>query len=142
MLDINQIQKILPQRYPFLMIDRVLEHEAGKKVVALKNVSVNEEFFSGHFPQRRIMPGVLIIEAMAQASILLFYADSGQDKKKSYYLGAVKMRFLNPVFPGDQLKITVEPIKILSGSGIVNALATVGGKEIARGELSFSVKEG
>jgi len=141
MLDINQIQKILPQRYPFLMIDRVLEHEPGKKVVALKNVTVNEEFFSGHFPQKRIMPGVLIIEAMAQAAIVLFYAEDSQDKQIAYYLGAVKVRFLNPVFPGDQLKITVEPVKAISAAAIVNAVVVAGDKEVARGELSFSAKE-
>lgn len=135
MFNIEEIQKILPQRYPFLMIDRVLELEPGKKVVAIKNVTINDEFFSGQFPGKPIMPGVFIIEAMAQAAIILF---SGQI---SYYLGSVKVRFLNPVFPGDQLKITVEPIKILSGQSIVSVLAHVDNKEVAEGELSFSVKE-
>jgi 3-hydroxyacyl-[acyl-carrier-protein] dehydratase len=135
MFNIEEIQKILPQRYPFLMIDRVLELEPGEKVVAIKNVTINDEFFSGQFTGKPVMPGVFIIEAMAQAAIILF---SGQI---SYYLGSVKVRFLNPVFPGDQLKITVEPVKILSGEKIVRALAGVGDKEVAEGELSFSVKE-
>lgn len=142
MLNIEEIQKILPQRYPFLMIDKVLELEPGKKVVAMKNVTINDGFFAGHFPEKPIMPGVLIIEAMAQAAIMLFYKSGDiNPKKMSYYLGSVKVRFLNPVFPGDQLKITVEPIKIVSGAGIVNALATVVDNEVAKGELSFSVKE-
>lgn len=142
-LDIEEIQKVLPQRFPFLMIDRVIELEPGKRVVAIKNVSINEGFFSGHFPGRPVMPGVLIIEAMAQAMIMLFYDAQATAKEKmpAYYLGAVKVRFLAPVFPGDQLKIIVEPLKILSGAGIVNAMAEVNGKEVAKGELSFSVKE-
>ncbi|MDD5167031.1 MAG: 3-hydroxyacyl-ACP dehydratase FabZ [Candidatus Omnitrophica bacterium] len=144
MLNIEEIQKILPQRFPFLMVDRVIELEPGKKVVAIKNVSFNEEFFGGHFPGQPIMPGVLIIEAMAQSAIILFYADKEEtaDKKLSYYLGSVKVRFLNPAFPGDQLKITVEPIKIISGAALVNATVYAGDKEIAKGEMSFSVKEG
>jgi len=142
MLNIEEIQNILPQRYPFLMIDRILELEEGKKVVAVKNVSINEDFFGGHFPGNPVMPGALIIEAMAQASIALFYsADKAvSDNKKLYLLGTVKVRFLNPVFPGDQLKITIEPVKIISTGAIVNALAEVNSKEVARGELSFSVK--
>jgi 3-hydroxyacyl-[acyl-carrier-protein] dehydratase len=125
------------------MLDRVLELEYGKKVVAIKNITINEEFFAGHFPERPILPGVLIIEAMAQAAILLFYKEGvpPSEKKMAYYLGAVKVKFTHPVFPGDQLKITIEPIKLLSGQGLVNAVAQVGDKEVARGEISFSIKE-
>lgn len=142
MLDIEQIQKILPQRYPFLLIDRVIELDPGKKVVAVKNVSFNEGFFGGHFPEKPVMPGVLIIEAMAQAAIMLFCAQAREGQKKlSYYLGSVKVRFLHPVTPGDQLKITVEPVKIISGAAIVRASVEVADKEIANGELSFSIKE-
>jgi len=142
-LNIEEIQKILPQRFPFLMIDRVEELVPGKKVVAVKNVSFNEEFFSGHFPGKPIMPGVLIIEAMAQAAIILFFAtkSANTDKKMSYYLGSVKVRFLNPVTPGDQLKITIEPLKMLSNAGIVKAAAAVKEKVVAEGELSFAAKE-
>jgi len=144
MLSIEEIQRILPHRYPFLLIDRIIEHEPGKKVVALKNVSINEGFFGGHFPDSPVMPGVLLIEAMAQASILLFYAggQAGGGKPASYYLGAVKARFLQPVYPGDQARITVEPIKLTSGGGIVAASVVVGNKECARGELTLGVKEG
>jgi len=141
MFNIEEIQKILPQRFPFLMIDRVLELEPQKKVVAVKNVSFNEGFFSGHFPGKPVMPGVLIIEAMAQSSIMLFYSGQQEDRKRSYYLGAVKVKFTNPVFPGDQLKITVEAVKVISNAALVNATACVGDKEIAKGELSFSAKE-
>ena len=144
MLSIEEIQNILPQRFPFLMIDRIIELEPGKKAVAIKNVSVNEQFFSGHFPGKPVMPGVLITEAMAQAAIMLFASakPATEDKKMSYYLGSIKMRFLHPVLPGDQLRITVEPIKMLSSIAIVSACAEVAGKEIARGELSLSAKEG
>lgn len=142
MLNIEEIYKILPQRFPFVMIDRVIELEPNKKVVAIKNVSFNEEFFSGHFPGAPIMPGVLIIEAMAQASIILFYsANFNAQTKLDYYLGSVKVRFLHPVYPGDQLKITVEPLKIISRAGIVSAKALVLDKEVATGELSFIVKD-
>ncbi len=142
MIDIDKIQQILPHRYPFLLIDRVVEIDPGKKIVALKNVSFNEGFFSGHFPDKPVMPGVLIIEAMAQASILLFYPEKEKSPGQGlvYYLGAVKVRFKRPVIAGDQLMITVEPVKMLSGIGIVNAVATVGDKEVASGEISFSAK--
>jgi len=124
------------------MIDRVLELEPGKKVVAVKNVSFNEEFFAGHFPGQPIMPGVLIIEAMAQASIVLFYGENSLAKKRmNYYLGSVKVRFLHPVFPGDQLKIVIEPVKVISGAAIVKAQAFVEEKEVAGGEISFIAKE-
>jgi 3-hydroxyacyl-[acyl-carrier-protein] dehydratase len=140
MLDILEIQKLLPQRYPFLMIDRVIELEPGKKAVAIKNVSINEEFFQGHFPGESIMPGALIIESMAQASIALFASGGAKEGGSRFFLGAVKVRFLHPVFPGDQMKITVEPVKMISSAAIVNAVAQVGDKEVARGELTFSVK--
>lgn len=125
------------------MIDRVVEWKPFKKVVAIKNVSMNEQFFTGHFPLKPVMPGGLIIEAMAQASILLFSVnrDIEAGKNISYYLGNVKVRFLNPVFPGDQLEITVEPVKLLSTSGIVKAQVKVLDKEIAKGELGLSLKD-
>ena len=144
MLNIEEIQKILPQKFPFLMIDRVLELEPGKKIVALKNISFNEGFFSGHFPDHPVMPGVLVIEAMAQASIIMLHLpkEASIDNKTAYYLALVKMRFLHPLTAGDQLRIEVEPIKVVSGAGIVKAKASSGDKEVASGELSFSVKNG
>jgi len=140
MFNIEEIQQMLPQRYPFLMIDRVLELEPGKRVVAIKNVSFNEGYFSGHFPGKPVMPGVLIIEAMAQSSIMLFYSDKEASRERAYYLGAVKVKFTSPVFPGDQLKITIEAIKVISSAALVNAKVCVGDKEVANGELSFSAK--
>lgn len=142
MLSSEDLQKILPQRYPFLMIDKVEELEPNQKIVAIKNVSFNEGFFAGHFPDKPILPGVLIIESMAQAAIVLF-ASAKTDvpaKDQAYYLGSVKARFLQPVTPGDQLKITVEPIKVVSAAALVKAQAQVQDKEVAHAELSFSIK--
>lgn len=143
MLNIEEIQKILPQRYPFLMVDRVTELDPGKRIVAVKNVSYNEEFFSGHFPGKPVMPGVLMIEAMAQVSILLLCAgkDGALNQSHTYYLGSTKVRFLHPVTPGDQLLIIAQPVKVFSGIGIVDASITVAGKEVCRGEISFSAKK-
>lgn len=143
MFSIEEIQKILPQRYPFLMIDKVIEFQPLKKVVAVKNVSMNEGYFGGHFPGKPVMPGVLIIEAMAQGAIMLFYNNDSAEKssQKSFYLGAVKARFMHPVFPGDQLKISIEPVKILSHSAIVDACVWVEDKEVANAQISFSVKD-
>jgi len=147
-LEIGDLKRILPQRYPFLMIDRVIE-SGIEKVVAIKNVTANENFFQGHFPDEKIMPGVLIIEAMAQTGIVLVYnkiTSQGKDidkgKKRMYFLGGVnKARFFQPVKPGDQLKIEVKPIKLLSNIGIIQGTAFVEGKKVAQSELSFSVKE-
>ncbi len=110
-LDFEEIKKLIPQRFPFIMIDRVLEIEPGKHAIAVKNISGNDMVFLGHFPEKAIMPGALIIEAMAQTAIILF-ATSGKnesvDKKPLYYFGSVKARFLHPAVPGDQLKIRVD----------------------------------
>ena len=146
-LNIEDIKRILPQRYPFLMIDRVT-YSGTDKVVALKNVTANEPFFEGHFPEEKVMPGVLIIEAMAQAGIVLVYNIVTQKKnvdltkKRVYFLGAVnKARFYQPVRPGDQLRIEVIPVKILSAIGIISAEAFVGEQKVAQAEISFSAKE-
>lgn len=104
MLDINQIMKLLPHRYPMLLVDRILEIEAGERIVGLKNVSANEQFFQGHFPGAPVMPGVLIIEAMAQCGAVLFLRDLPDRDKKLFLFGGVdKARFRKPVIPGDQL---------------------------------------
>lgn len=143
MLDINQIKEILPQRYPFLLLDRVTELEEGKRAVGIKNVSANEAFFVGHFPGNPIMPGNLISEAAAQLAIIFFHRTKKISFKKKliYYLGSVKMKHLAPVMPGDQLKIEVTPVKVLANAGIVKAVATVDEKVVARGELGFSASE-
>ena len=110
MMDIHQILKKLPHRYPFLMIDRVLEIEKGKRIKALKNVTINEPFFTGHFPHRPVMPGVLMLEAMAQAAALLAFDATGvelDDKTVYYFAGIDAARFKRPVEPGDQLVVEV-----------------------------------
>ena len=110
MMDIHQILKKLPHRYPFLMIDRVLEIEKGKRIKALKNVTINEPFFTGHFPHRPVMPGVLMLEAMAQAAALLAFDATGvelDDKTVYYFAGIDAARFKRPVEPGDQLVMDV-----------------------------------
>jgi 3-hydroxyacyl-[acyl-carrier-protein] dehydratase len=137
-LDINQIMQSISQRYPMLMIDRIIELEPGKKVVATKNVSINEQFFPGHFPQAPIMPGTLIIEAMAQASTFLFYEPDKKDQKLNFYLGVVKdARFLKPVFPGDQLKIEAQSVRLAEDSAYVKVTAKVENNKVCEGELVF-----
>jgi len=142
-LDFEEIKKIIPQRFPFLMIDRVLDVEPGKHVVAVKNISGNDMVFLGHFPDKAVMPGALIIEAMAQAAIILF--DVGTDKPETgkrplYYFGSVKARFLHPAVPGDQLKIRVENVKTLPTGAFVSGEAFAEDRKIAEAELVFSVK--
>ncbi len=142
-LDIEEIKKLIPQRFPFIMIDRILDVEPGKHAVSIKNVSGNEEFFQGHFPEKRVMPGALILEAMAQTAIVLFAVDRKQEsnKKTIYYFGSAKARFLHAVVPGDQLKITVKNVKSLPTGAYVSGEATVDDKKISEAELVFSVKD-
>jgi 3-hydroxyacyl-[acyl-carrier-protein] dehydratase len=142
-LDFEEIKKIVPQRFPFLMIDRVIDMDPGKHAVAVKNISGNDMVFLGHFPDKAIMPGALIIEAMAQASIILFAASrekQAEGNRPLYYFGSVKARFLHPAVPGDQLKIHVENVKSLPTGAYVSGVASVDGKKIAEAELVFSVK--
>ncbi len=139
-LTIEQIQALLPHRYPFLLIDRILENTPGERAVGLKNVTVNEQFFQGHFPGRPIMPGVLIVEAMAQVGgiVLLQMADSKD--KLSLFAGIDKVRFRRPVVPGDQLIMTVELLCIKRKRfGKMQARAEVGGQLVSEGELMFSL---
>ena len=112
MLDINEIMAILPHRYPFLLVDMVLEVELGQRIVAIKNVTINEPFFQGHFPGHPVMPGVLIIEAMAQVAAIMAYLASGSDAddKVSYFMAIDNARFRKPVKPGDTLRIEIETI--------------------------------
>jgi 3-hydroxyacyl-[acyl-carrier-protein] dehydratase len=106
-MDIKDIQKLLPHRYPFLLVDRILEIEPGEKAVGIKNVTINEEFFQGHFPDHPIMPGVLIIEAMAQVAGILAFRSSAQEGKSVYFMSIEKAKFRRPVVPGDQLRFEV-----------------------------------
>ncbi len=144
-LDFEEIKKLIPQRFPFIMIDKVLEVEPGKAATAVKNVSGNETFFLGHFPEKAIMPGALIIEAMAQTAIILFATEKEKkvdDKKPIYYFGSVKARFLHPVVPGDQLKIKAVNVKSLPNGAFVSAEAFVDDKKVSEAELVFGVKDG
>ena len=130
-MDINEIKNTLPHRYPFLLVDRVLAFEAGKSLVAIKNVTVNEPFFQGHFPEKPVMPGVLILEALAQATGLLAFRTEGRDAARDslyYFVGIDKARFKRPVEPGDQLRLSVEVIKVKRGIWVFETEATVDGK--------------
>lgn len=142
-MEFEEIKRLLPQRFPFIMIDKVLRVEPGKEAVAVKNVSGNDIVFLGHFPERAILPGALIIEAMAQTAIVFFSADRGTVTGKDtslYLLGSVKARFYHPVVPGDQLVITATSVKSLPTIAYVNASAEVEGRKISEAELVFSVK--
>jgi len=137
-MDINDIRKVLPHRYPFLLIDRVIEFHAGKSLKGIKNVSFNEPFFQGHFPEKPVMPGVLILEALAQATGLLAFKTEGGDREPNslYYLvGMDRARFKMPVEPGDQLHLSVELIKTRRGIWVFDTKATVDGKTAATAEI-------
>lgn len=142
-MDVYQVLEYLPQRYPFLMIDRVLECEPGKRILAIKNVSVNEPHFPGHFPYRPIMPGVLILEAMAQAAGILVFRTAGRipdENSVYYYAGIDKARFKKPVVPGDQLEIEVLLIASKQGIYKFGCAARVDGSIVAEAEILCTVR--
>lgn len=141
--DINEIFKLLPHRYPFLLVDRVTEFESGKKLTAIKNVTINEPFFTGHFPEKPVMPGVLIIEALAQATGLLsFEATGGRREGKLFYLVAVdNARFKQPVEPGDQLVLQVEYLTDKRGIWKFSGKASVDGKVVASADLMCAERD-
>ncbi|MFQ5713550.1 MAG: 3-hydroxyacyl-ACP dehydratase FabZ [Candidatus Scalinduaceae bacterium] len=143
MLSFEEIRKLIPQKYPFLFIDKVVEFQKESKIVCLKNISGNESFFVGHFPDFAIMPGVLILEAMAQASIILFRKsfDADKDKDKVFLLASANVRFSKPVFPGDQLILEINTEKVVSNAAIVKGIARVGEKIVSKATLSFGVAE-
>ena len=141
--DIHQILKLLPHRYPFLMVDRVLELEHGKRIKALKNVSANEPYFLGHFPHRPVMPGVMMIEALAQAAALLSFDAMGAapDEKSVYYFAGIDAaRFKRPVEPGDQLVLDVTLDRMKSGIFKFTAKASVGGELAVEAQLMCTVR--
>ena len=143
MMDIHEILKQLPHRYPFLLVDRVLELEKGKRIQALKNVTINEPFFNGHFPHRPVMPGVLILEALAQAAAVLSFETMGTRPDADsivYFAGIDEARFRRPVVPGDQLLLEVELLRNVRGISKYSATARVGEEVAAQAQLMCALK--
>jgi len=135
MLDVVDIQNMIPHRYPFLFVDRVLEYEPGKSIVALKNVTMDEPYFQGHFPGRPIMPGVLMVEAMAQVGGILVYKSVQTDDKLVYFMSIEKAKFRKPVVPGDQLRLEVEVIQNRGKAWKFAGKALVDGKVVCEAEF-------
>lgn len=139
MLDINEIMKIIPQRPPILMIDRVEELVPGESAIAYKNVCINEPYFQGHFPGQPIMPGVLIVESLAQTGAVAILSMEENKNKNAFFGGIDKLRFKRPVKPGDVLKLEVKIIKRKGPIGVGEAIATVDGELVTKGELTFAI---
>jgi beta-hydroxyacyl-ACP dehydratase FabZ len=128
---ITEIMKILPHRYPFLLVDRITQLEPNRRIVGIKNVTINEHFFQGHFPGAPVMPGVLVIESMAQVAAVLFYRDETPGEKLIYFAGIENAKFRRPVTPGDQLRIEMEVLSRRSNFGKMSGRVTVDGKLVA-----------
>ena len=142
-MDIHEILEYLPHRYPFLLIDRVLSCEPGKEIIALKNVSINEPFFVGHFPHHPVMPGVLVVEALAQASAILAFKTTGTkstDDSIYYFVGIDKARFKKPVCAGDQLILKVSVLRIMRGLWKFACRAEVAGEVVAEAEVLCTMR--
>lgn len=138
MLDIQQIQEVIRHRYPFLLVDRVLELEEGKRAVAIKNLTINEEFFNGHFPNYPVMPGVLIVEALAQVSAIIMLTKEGNQGRLGLLAGIDNCRFKKQVKPGDQLRLEVEITRLKGAIGKGRGIATVDGEIACETELIFA----
>jgi 3-hydroxyacyl-[acyl-carrier-protein] dehydratase len=142
-LDINQIKEYLPHRYPFLLVDRVLDWESGKSIAAIKNVSANEEYFNGHFPHVPVMPGVMMIEALAQTAALLSFLTMGKkpgDHEVVYFVGIDAARFKRPVVPGDQLRMEVDITRVSRGIWKYKARGLVDGQLAVEAELMCTMR--
>ena len=140
MLDIHEIQRLLPHRYPFLLIDRIIEMEPGKRIVGLKNVTINEPYFVGHFPGLPIMPGVLILESMAQAGgVLVKKSMNVPDEKLMFFMGIDKAKFRRPVVPGDQIRLEIDVLSLHARFARVRGKAYVDGTLVAEAELSTMI---
>ena len=142
-LDINQIKTYLPHRYPLLLVDRVLDYELGKTITAIKNVTANEEFFNGHFPHKPVMPGVLMVEALAQTAAILSFMTMGvkpDENSVVYFVGIDGVRFKRPVEPGDQIRMDVEILRTSRGIWKYKATASVDGKVAVEAELMCTIR--
>jgi beta-hydroxyacyl-ACP dehydratase FabZ len=139
---INDIMKFLPHRYPFLLVDRILELEPEQRIVGLKNVTINEQFFQGHFPGAPVMPGVLIIESMAQVAGVLIYRDlPDKERKLIYFTGIENAKFRRPVVPGDQLHVEMRLLNRRNNFGKMHGRATVENKLVAEATVLFAIVE-
>ena len=139
-LEIQEIMEFLPHRYPFLLVDRILEYEENQRIVGIKNVTINEPFFAGHFPGVPIMPGVLILESMAQVGgVLVFKTLPERDSKLVFFMGVEDARFRKPVVPGDQLRIEMLVTKLKTRVGKLNGKAYVEGQLVAEADIMFSM---
>ncbi|WP_028790454.1 MULTISPECIES: 3-hydroxyacyl-ACP dehydratase FabZ [Tetragenococcus] len=138
-MNIQEIKEIIPHRFPMLLLDRIEELEEGKRIVAKKNVTVNEPFFQGHFPHEPVMPGVLIIEAMAQAGAVSLLSLEQFRGKTAYFGGIDKAKFRKKVTPGDTLMLEIELLKVKSSAGVGKGVARVDGKKVAEAELTFMI---
>jgi 3-hydroxyacyl-[acyl-carrier-protein] dehydratase len=141
MIDINEIMQLLPHRYPFLLVDRVLEFEPSKRVVGIKNVTSNEPFFVGHFPGKPIMPGVLIVEAMAQTGGILAFKSFPEMKGSVFFIGIDNARFRRPVIPGDQLKMVVDVVKHKREIWVFEGKAYVGDELVAEAKIMAMLRQ-
>lgn len=141
MLNIDQIKEIIPHRYPFLLVDKIVELEAGKRAVGIKNVTANEPFFQGHFPEYPLMPGVLIIEAMAQVGAVAMMSLEENKGKLGVFAGIDKVRFKREVRPGDTLTMEIEMKALKRNIGKAYAVAYVDGELVCKGELMFALTE-
>lgn len=139
-LSFEQIKSIIPQRFPFLMLDRVIDIEPGIRVVGIKNLTGNEWFYQGHFPKKAVTPGAMISEAIAQTGIVFFHSANPNLKDVTFLLGSLKARFIKLVWPGDQMRIEVRPIRLLPASGILSAKVTVGEIMVAKAEFGLAAK--
>ena len=141
MLGIDEIEKLLPHRYPFLLVDRILEIEEGKRIVGIKNVTANEPFFPGHFPGHKVMPGVLIVEALAQVGCILLLVTTGDAEKVIYFMGMDKVKFRKNVVPGDQLKLEIVVTRRRDRIWRVDGKAFVDGNVVTEGEFKAYVTD-
>ncbi|MCI9418542.1 MAG: 3-hydroxyacyl-ACP dehydratase FabZ [Eubacterium sp.] len=140
LLDINEIKRIIPHRYPFLLVDCIEEMEPGVKAVGYKNVTVNEPYFQGHFPEKPVMPGVLIVEALAQVGAVAVLSLEENKGKLAFFGGIDKAKFRRQVVPGDRLKLETEIIKCKGPMGVGKAIATVDGKTACEAEIKFIIQ--